>query len=472
LARLVSALYQGDRVDVLPGIWDQLSYHNLALRVLDGQGFSFSSNWWPATAAGAPTAHWSFLYVLYLAFVYLIFGPSPLAAKVIQAVVTGILMPVLTYRITRRIFGGRVATAAALLISVYGYFIYYGGALVTETFYIVAILWLLDISTQLASNRSLDPASLSWERRHPACAVPGAPSTVPVAQAGRMPAPTGSRTVRPWVWLGIACGLAILFRQLILLAIPLVLRWTLWRVLNNERRLPDFSYKRLAWRGAVPILVIGALILPWTLRNYAVFGRFVLLNTNAGFVLFWGNHPLHKTDFIPIIGGGPAYGSLIPARLQKLNEAELDRQLLQRGFRFVADDPRRFALLSLSRSKEYFKFWPTKTSGLASNLTRVFSFGIYLPLFLSGLVLAALRFRRNGDQDNGATLLLLLLSTLYTGIHLLSWTLVRYRLPVDALMMPFGGLGLVCLVDWARSRAARLIGKDCRQTPIENPAHF
>jgi hypothetical protein len=32
---------------------------------------------------------------------------------------------------------------------------------------------------------------------------------------------------------------------------------------------------------------------------------------------------------------------------------------------------------------------------------------------------------------------------IYTTIHLLTWTLVRYRLPVDAILIIFAGLALV-----------------------------
>ena len=415
VARLGSAFAQGNGVDTLPGIYDQVSYHTLAMRVLEGHGFTFGSNWWPATAAGAPTAHWSYLYVLYLSAVYFVFGASPLTARLIQALVTGILQPLLAWRITRRLFGERVGAGAALLISVYGYFVYYAGALVTESFYIVGILWIVDIAIAMGSMQS--------ER---------------------------DRARRPWIWLGIASGISILLRQVILFAVALVLVWTFWRTLTREKRLPTFSLGSLFGRAAIPVLLIVGLILPWTIRNYEAFGRFVLLNTNAGFAFFWGNHPLHKTHFIPIIGGGRQYGALIPNELRGLNEAELDRRLLQRGIGFVVDQPSRYFWLSLSRTKEYFKFWPTRKSGPISNVVRVFSFGLYLPLFLSGLVVAAFRFRSRSEQDTPALLLMLLLATLYTGIHLLTWTLVRYRLPVDALMMPFGALGLVFLTDWVR----------------------
>src|SRR6266545_4041817 len=89
LIRLGAALVLGDQVVELPGTADQISYHSLALRVLAGYGFSFGQGWWPVTAAGAPTAHWSFLYTLFLTGVYAIFGPHPIAARIIQAILVG-----------------------------------------------------------------------------------------------------------------------------------------------------------------------------------------------------------------------------------------------------------------------------------------------------------------------------------------------------------------------------------------------
>ena len=64
--RFVSAIYQGNTIPNLPGIFDQISYDGLARRVVDGFGFSFAEGHWPATRAGEPTAHWSYLYTSYL----------------------------------------------------------------------------------------------------------------------------------------------------------------------------------------------------------------------------------------------------------------------------------------------------------------------------------------------------------------------------------------------------------------------
>src|SRR5512134_2848298 len=108
LLRVGMALYLGSTVEELPGTADQISYHNLALRVLQGYGFTFGEYWWPGTAANSPTAHWSYLYTAYLVVVYALFGPNALAARLIQAVLVGLLHPYLTYRVGRYCFNETV----------------------------------------------------------------------------------------------------------------------------------------------------------------------------------------------------------------------------------------------------------------------------------------------------------------------------------------------------------------------------
>jgi len=396
--RLGVAVAMGDRVEVLPGIYDQVSYHAVAQQVLAGRGFTVPGEWWPLTHAGEPTAHWSYLYTLYLAAVYAVFGPHPLAARLIQAVIAGLFGPLLTYRIGARLFGRTVGLVGAALAAVYIYFIYYSAALVTETFYILAVLWALNLALGLRE----------------------------------------SPTLRGWALLGLALGLAALLRQLILLFVPFLFLWLAWA-----------GWGRLRWRHfLVPLLVIAALILPWTYRNYQAFGRFVLLNTNVGFAFFWANHPIYGTNFSALLpAGGPSYRDLIPVELRSLDEAAIDQALMRQGIGFVLDDPGRYALLSLSRVKDYFKFWPSPESSLISNVSRVLSFGLYLPFMAYGLVLSLRNWRRCS--------LLYLFIGVYTLIHLLSWAMIRYRLPVDAALIVFAGLAVTDLVGWISTNRKR-----------------
>lgn len=417
--RVAVAFFLGDHVVEMPGTQDQISYDTLAQRVVGGYGFSFPIDWWPATRAGEPTAHWSYLYTFYLAAVYSLVGYHPLIARLIQAVLAGILMPWFAYRLGRHYFGDRVGLMTAGLTAFYAYFVYYAAALMTETFYVVAIMWSLDLTRQLGQTFP-KPSSTSFF----------------------------SFLFRPeWFLLGLALAVTVLLRQVFLLFIPFLYGWLLWRSYRYQTRPVGQTLGILA--GATLILILA--VAPWTFRNYQAFGRFVLLNTNAGFAFFWGNHPVHGYNFISILraDGGPSYQDLIPPELVRLNEAELDQALLKRGLGFIQADPVRYLVLSFSRIKDYFQFWPSADSGLISNLSRVFSFGLLWPFMLYGLVR---NFRRSLSAE---ILVLYLFVTSYTLIHLLSWALIRYRLPVDAVLLLFAGVVLLELYEKFKRRLVK-----------------
>jgi len=410
--RVGVAFYLGDQIVDAPGTADQLSYDMLSQRVLAGKGFTVATSWWPATRAEAPTAHWSYLYTLYLVVVYGLFGYHPLLARLIQAILSGILMPWLIYRLGSRYFDTRVGLVSAGLVALYAYFIYYSAALMTEAFYITALLWVLDLSGELGQ---VGPRQNSSE------------DTL---------AKDKHQNLKLTIGLGAALAITVLLRQLFLIFIPILFGWLLWRSYRYQTRPVKPMLGILL--GAVLILVLS--IVPWTLRNYWAFNKFVLLNTNAGFVFYWGNHPIHGYDFISILPeGGPSYQELLPPELARLNEADLDQALLKRGLDFIVADPGRYVILSLSRIKDYFEFWPSADSGLMSNLLRLSSFGLLWPFMLFGFVV---NLRRVWSSE---ILILYLFVITYTVIHLLSWTLIRYRLPVDAILVPFAATILLTL---------------------------
>jgi hypothetical protein len=96
----------------------------------------------------------------------------------------------------------------------------------------------------------------------------------------------------------------------------------------------------------------------------------------------------------------------------------------------------------MDKTLEYFKFWPSSASSSVSNLGRVLSFGLFLPLMVWGLWLSFSRWRRFS--------LLYLFMVIHTSIHLVSWPALRYRLPVDAVLMVFAGLAVVDLANRSR----------------------
>jgi 4-amino-4-deoxy-L-arabinose transferase-like glycosyltransferase len=398
LLRVVIAFFMGNAVVELPGIFDQVSYHNLAIRVLGGHGFTFGELWWPITRAGEPTAHWSFPYTLYLVGTYALFGVYPVVARILQAIIVGILHPYITYRIGEKTFGKTIGLIAAAVVSIYIYYIYYGAALMTEPFYITSILFSLFFAMQLADNRDK------------------------------------KQDIKFGLALGISLGLTVILRQVFLLFIPFLFLWMWIARFKLTRKLPIVST-------VLSFTLIALFILPITLFNYSRFHRFVLVNTNSGYAFFWGNNPIYGTKFIPILST-PEYQAMIPEEVRHLDEAALDSELLGRGIQFVVHDPKRYVLLSLSRIPPYFMFWYSPESSTLSNISRIGSFGIFLPFMLYGLFLGIKKTSSFWELLTSPQGLLILFALVYSGAHILTWTLIRYRLPVDAVLIPFAGLAL------------------------------
>jgi len=412
VARVGVAIYLGNEVDAPSLLTDQRSYHALGARLISGHGFSFDRDWYPFTPADTPTAHWSFLYSLFVAGVYGLFGVHPLAVRLVQAVIGGLLLPWMVYRLAKAIFhddqaadprmAETVSLLAALIAALYAYFVLYAATMMTETLYIVCLLWSLERAMALETKtRARAPMRALW----------------PVALS-----------------LGLALGFGTLFRQSLLpwvLVLFLYLLWVAWRTRQMRTTI-------LALGLVGGILV--AFILPWTVRNYLVYDDLLLLNSNTGFAMYSAQHPMHGTSFREF------EAAPLPDGVWGQPEPALDRDLLKRGIQFVLNEPARYLLLSLSRVRAFFEFWPTPDTTLLHNVGRTGSFGVFLPFMVLGLILTVRRPRILAHST-----LPFVFVIFYTVLHVLTWAMVRYRLPVDAVLIPFAAFGLVFLFQkiWA-----------------------
>jgi hypothetical protein len=412
LLRVGVAVYLGNEVDAPLLLTDQRSYHALGGRLVTGHGFSFDENWYPFTLAETPTAHWSFLYSLFIAGVYATFGFNPLAARLVQAALGGVLLPWMVYRLTRTAFDPSplgvehsriLGLLAAFMTTVYAYYILFSATMMTETFFIVALLWSLERSIKLA-DRLRDPRDTS--------------SLIPSGLV-----------------LGLSLGIATLLRQSILPWVPVLFLYLLW-VGWRAKRLPSV----IASLGLAGLVLVGC-ILPWTVRNYLVYDDFLLLNSNAGYAMYSAQHPMHGTSFREF---DPAQ---LPDGIWGRAEPDMDRELMRTGIQFVLDNPVRYLLLSLSRVRAFFEFWPTSDTSLLHNVGRSCSFGLFLPFMLLGLFLTL-----RAPELRQRYCLVLLFAAFYTLLHLSTWAMVRYRLPVDATLIPLAALAVLDLT--RRVRAA------------------
>lgn len=403
IMRMGVSFYLGDKV---PPAKDETSYSLLASRLADGYGFSFDEQSYPGfVLADTPTAHWSFLYTAFTAGIYSLFGYHPILVRLISALLSGILMPWMMYRLACRVWPKQksVAFMAAGLGGVYAYFVLYGAMIQTEALFIITVLWSLERS--LALEDSLSNSEMKVTQ-------------ILIVAIG----------------LGLALGVATLLRQSILPWIVFLFAWLLWTGWRSTKIRESMASLLIAG------LILMACILPLTIRNYLVYGDFLLLNSNAGFAMYSAQHPLHGTRF-QAFKAAP-----LPADLEPVpqNEAQWDQVLMKRGFQFILENPQRYIALSLSRTADYFMFWPAQETSLINNIGRILSFGLFLPAMIYGLWLS------RGDCKSCRLLYAFMI--FYSLLHILTWAMIRYRLPVDAVLLLFAALAL--------DRLLRFVPKD------------
>ncbi len=427
------AFYLGDTLTSSQQVraFDQITYDRLAQSLLAGRGFSFTTDYYPGfTPAGTPTAHWSFLYPIYLAGVYTLTGDHPLAVRMFQAVVVGILETWLVFQLGKALFNSKTGLVAAGLSAGYAYFIYYDAALMTEPFFISSILAVILLGLHITGLAKVQTSSESR---------PGKED-----QAGT------TNRLGMWAVLGVIFGISALLRQTILLWMPFQIAWMLWAPPGKG------ALEKPAWKQRLPgallsIVLAAFFVLPWTMRNYVVYGHFLPLNSNAGYAIYSANHPDHGIHF------DQDYAAPLPddLLLKDLNEAEWNQALTSLGIGFILQDPTRYLMLTASKFAVHFNFWFSRESSLFSNLMRVFSFGLYLPLFIMGLAISW--------KERQRCSLVYLFLIIFNLLHILTWSGTRYRLPVDAVLMPFAGLAVYTVANEIMKRRKtedRIRGKE------------
>lgn len=384
--RVVAALVLGNTVSGLSGAHDEISYNMLGQRFAAGHGMTFPENWYPWIKANAPQSYFSYTFSLFLAGIYAVFGYFPIVARLIMALMsTGVIYMI--FIIGRRLFDHQIALIASAIAAVYAYLIFYGVTLVTETPFILALLVAIYVALVIREGPSL----------------------------------------RLWILLGISLAITVLLRMAVIFFVPVLLGWILWSL--HERR--HIKY------GVIPIVILFMALLPFTMRNYNLWGHVMLLEAQFGHVFWNGNHPGHEGDFHPY-----KVFEIPEEVLESNNDAEITNELLRRGIRNVIEAPDHFLLLTLTRLREYFTFWPTQDSTLPANVLRVISFGLIVPFTIIGLVAGLRRWQM--------LLPVYLFMLIHTGVYAVSWTMIRYRIPVDVFFIIFTAYAIVLISEHIR----------------------
>jgi hypothetical protein len=168
-------------------------------------------------------------------------------------------------------------------------------------------------------------------------------------------------------------------------------------------------------------VVFWVALSPWLLRNYAVFGHF-LLRDDFGLQFRLGNGPYAEGMLMPFLQ--PHHNKLEWEKFQQMGELAYSESCKQEAFSWVRAHPGRFAVISLKRFFYYWNGVPRETNSVSPVDFRTSGFLATSVLALWGLARA---LRQKGP---GAWLFAGLVLT-YPTVYYFVFPHARYRHPIE-----------------------------------------
>ena len=259
----------------------------------------------------------------------------PGSVKAAQAVV-GAIGVILIGAYAARLAGRRAGLTAAWLAACYPPLVWYAGYALSE-----GVFWPIALG-------------VAWT----------------VDRAATEPGASGQRLA---LVAGLVAGLAALVRAATTPFLALAVVYLLWR------RWP----RRAALFVAGAMLVIG----PWTVRNYAAYGHFVLIATDGGVTFWTGNNPLSPGE--GDMAANPEmkrFNLTLRARYPDRTEEQMEPIYYQEAFAWIRSHP--VDWLALEARKLFYTVVPIGPSYRLHSpryfWASVLSYGLLLPFAVAG----------------------------------------------------------------------------------------
>ncbi|MFL5733593.1 MAG: hypothetical protein ACJ78Q_10370, partial [Chloroflexia bacterium] len=320
-----------------PFIRDETNYVGLAVPLSEGQGFVDKWVWLRPPG-----------YPIFVA-IFTALGGGNLSLAVLAQILLSVANIGLVYLLAVEVFEAGagvsarkaqvVGLAAAAMMALNPHVVFYANLLMVETLYMLALtvmVWAL-----LRALRAFGPASGPAHNRQGFALVALA---------------------------GLAAGAAVLTRSLLLTFVPLLLGWFWWAlgrgpaaddgrwttddggedtgsltpssIVHRPLSLPR---RRRLLPLALFLVAMFALILPWTVRNYLRYDRFLLVETTGGYNLWIYNDP----------NTGPQE---IDQRLLEIpNPVDRERYAAQQGVKAITGNLPAFGVVAVER---FIGAWP------------------------------------------------------------------------------------------------------------------
>ena len=183
------------------------------------------------------------------------------------------------------------------------------------------------------------------------------------------------------------------------------------------------------------VVVVAALV-PWWVRDWAVFDRFVPTTTRLGVTLYDGlrEGATGGTDM--------RFERELMSETSRLSELEYDAFYRQRSWEAVRADPGRAIRLAATKFGRLWSPVP-RAAEAQSPVYRALSLAAYVPM-VGGAMLGLLVLVR---RRTGVLALLLVPIAWVTMVHLVLVGSIRYRVPVEPLAFLLAGVAAAWVIE-------------------------
>ena len=247
--------------------------------------------------------------------------------------------------------------------------------------------------------------------------------------------------LRDWAAYGLLWGFVLMTNPSLGSLLPFLLAWALYRARRQPNSLP-------LSRSALALALTILCCLPWTIRNYAVFHRFVPLRSNFPLELYIGNN--ENYDDKRIRYPGPITKERELFRYFRMGEIPFMDEEMRKAKNFIFTHPRMELILFGDR---FIAFWTGLPHPIDNflNTDSLLVQALLLCSTLSGLGALAgiivLTWRRSPYAIPVAAF-----PVVFPFLYYVTHTSLRYRHPIDPVVLLLTAVAAQVFVQWVSTR--------------------
>ena len=224
---------------------------------------------------------------------------------------------------------------------------------------------------------------------------------------------------------GIWAGLIHLTKPIFFYFFPVIWLW-------------QYFFQKIPARKIVTIaLTMGIVVSPWLVRNYFIFDSVVINTVSSGHILWEGNNPWNNTGGVS--GTFQDSDSWLKAVPDELTEFEKDQWKKNQAIIFIKENPVVFLENGVRKFLRLWSLWPNSVD-YQGWIYKAISLVSFVPILLFSLI-GVWRLKENRRD----IALMVGLVGYVTLLHVVTLGSIRYRLPLEPIMIVIASMTLINL---------------------------